>query len=122
MARTGALVGLIALVVAAPVLAWSSPSAAERRAIVGAIRKKPAAAGVKRVERVRISTVDRRFASAITVPRDKAGNVLARDRWVVRHYPSGWRVVFVGSDVPPCKVAPAGVRRDLLGSAACFRP
>jgi hypothetical protein len=53
MARTGALVGLIALVVAAPVLAWSSPSSAERRAIVGAIRKKPAAAGVKRVGRLR---------------------------------------------------------------------
>jgi hypothetical protein len=121
MARIGALVVLTALVVAAPVLAWSSPSFAERRAIVGAIRKKPAAAGVTRVERVRISTVDRRFASAVTLPRDNAGNVLARDSWLVRHYPSGWRVVFVGSDMPPCKVASAAVRRELLGSAVCFR-
>ncbi|MGZ4409246.1 MAG: hypothetical protein ACXVY6_10715 [Gaiellaceae bacterium] len=121
MARIGALVVLAALVVAAPAFAWSSPSPAQRQAIVATIRKKPAASGVKRVERVRISTVDRRFASAVTVPRDKAGNVLARDRWLVRHYRSGWRVVFVGSDETPCKVAPAAVRRDLLGSAACFK-
>lgn len=123
MARFGALAVLIALVVAASALACSSPSPpAQRRAIVAAIRKQPAAAGVTRVERVRISTVDRRFASAVTFPRDKAGNVLARDSWLVRHYPSGWRVVFVGSDMPPCKVAPAEVRRDLLGSAVCFKP
>ena len=122
MARFGALAVLTALVIAAPVFAWSSPSPAQRRAIVAAIRKKPAAAGVTRVERVRISTVDRRFASAVTLPRDSAGNVLARDSWLVRHYPSGWRVVFVGSDAPPCKVAPAAVRRELLGSAVCFRP
>jgi hypothetical protein len=120
MARFAALAVLIALVVAVPAFAWSSPSPAQRRAIVAAIRKKPAASGVKRVERVRISTVDRQFASAVTVPRDKAGNVLARDSWLVRHYPSGWRVVFVGSDMPPCKVASAAVRRDLLGSAVCF--
>jgi hypothetical protein len=122
MTRCCALAVLIALVVAVPAFAWSSPSPTQRRAIVAAIRKKPAAAGVTRVERVRISTVDRRFASAVTFPRDKAGNVLARDSWLVRHYPSGWRVVFVGSDLPPCKVAPAAVRRDLLGSAVCFRP
>ena len=103
MARFGALAVLIALVVAVPAFAWSSPSPTQRRAIVAAIRKKPAAAGVTRVERVRISTVDRRFASAVTFPRDKAGNVLARDSWLVRHYPSGWRVVFVGSDLPPAR-------------------
>jgi hypothetical protein len=120
MARIGALVVLAALVVPAAALAWSSPSTAQRRIIVAAIRKKPAALGVKRVDRVRISTVDSRFASAVTVPRDSAGNVLARDRWLVRDYSGHWRVVFVGSDVPPCKVAPAAVRRDLLGSSACF--
>jgi len=122
MARFGALVVLTAVLVAVPAFAWSSPSRAQRRAIVAAIRKQPAASGVTRVERVRISTVDRRFASAVTFPRDKAGNVLARDSWLVRHYPGGWRVVFVGSDMPPCKVASAAVRRDLLGSAVCFRP
>ena len=120
MARHSALAVLIALVVAASAFAWSSPSPAQRRAIVAAIRKQPAASGVMRVERVRISTVDRRFASAVTFPRDKAGNVLHRDSWLVRHYASGWRVVFVGSDAPPCKVASAAVRRDLRGSAACF--
>jgi hypothetical protein len=122
MARFAALAVLTALVVAVPALAWSSPSPTQRRAIVAAIRKEPAAAGVTRVERVRISTLDRRFASAVTFPRDKAGYVLARDSWLVRHYPNGWRVVFVGSDAPPCKVASAAVRRDLLGSAVCFRP
>jgi hypothetical protein len=121
MTRIGVLVVLVALVVAAPIFAWSSPSAAQRQAIVAAIRKKPAASGVKRAEHVRISTVDRRFASAVTVPRDRAGHVLALDRWLVRHGDRGWRVVFVGSDVPPCKVAPAAVRRDLLGFAACFK-
>ena len=122
MARLSALAILTALVVAASAFAWSSPSPAQRRAIVAAIRKQPAASGVMRVERVRISTVDRRFASAVTFPRDKAGNILARDSWLVRHYPSGWRVVFVGSDAPPCKVASAAVRRDLLGYAVCFKP
>jgi hypothetical protein len=121
MTRIGVLAVLAALVVAAPIFAWSSPSAAQRQAIVAAIRKKPAASGVKRVEHVRISTVDRRFASAVTVPRDKAGHVLALDRWLVRHYYGGWRVVFVGSDMPPCKVASAAVRRDLLGYVACFK-
>lgn len=121
MARFVALAVLIALVVGVPAFAWSSPSP-ERRAIVAAIRNEPAAAGVRRVERVRISTVDRRFASAATYARDKAGNVVAQDKWLVRHYSSGWRVVFVGSDMPPCKVAPMAVRRDLLGSAACFKP
>ena len=122
MARFGALAALIALVGAASALAWLPPSSAQRRAIVAAIRKKPAASGVARIERVRISTVDRRFASAVTVPRDKSGNILARDKWLVRHSSSGWRVVFVGSDMPPCKVAPAAVRRDLLGTRACFGP
>ncbi len=53
MARIGALLVLTVLVVAAPVLAWSSPSPAGRRATVAAIRKKSAAAGVKHVERHR---------------------------------------------------------------------
>ena len=116
-----AMVGLVALVVAAPAYAWRSPSADERRAIVAAIRKNPAAHGVSSVQRLRVST-DRRFASAVTFPRDKAGRVLRRDSWLVRHSARGWRVLFVGSDMPPCHVAPAAVRRDLLGSAVCFNP
>ena len=109
-----------AVVLAAPVCAWRSPSTAERRAIVVAIRRNPAASSVRNVQRVRISTVDRLFASAVTFPRDKAGHVLSRDAWLLRHRVRGWRVIFVGSDMPPCQVAPAAVRRELLGSAVCF--
>jgi hypothetical protein len=121
MARRVTAAVLAALVFAGPVRAWRVPSSAERRAIVAAIRKHPAADGARRVLKVRVSIIDRRFASAVTFPRDRAGRVLSRDRWLMRHYAHGWRVLFVGSDLPPCKVASAGIRRELFGSAVCFR-
>jgi len=120
MADRAALVVLAALLLAAPVYASRLPSAAERGAIVAAIQKNPAASGVRSVQRVRVSTVDRRFASAVTYPRDTDGRVLSRDAWLLRHSVHGWRVVFAGSDAPPCGIASAPVRRDLLGSSACF--
>jgi len=120
MASRAALVVLAALLLAAPVYALRLPSPAERGAIVAALRKNLAASGVRSVERVRVSTVDRRFASAVTYPRDKDGRVLSRDAWLLWHGVHSWHVVFVGSDMPPCSVASAPVRRDLLGSAACF--
>src|SRR6185437_9170797 len=52
MARRAAFVVLVALVLAAPVYAWRSPSPAEHRAIVAAIRKNLAASGVRSVQRV----------------------------------------------------------------------
>jgi hypothetical protein len=120
MACRAAFVVLAALLLAAPVYAWRSPSPAEHRAIVAAIRKNPAASGVRNVLRVRVSTVDRRFATAVTYPRDKAGRVLSRDAWLLRGGIHSWRVVFVGSDMPPCNIVSVPVRRDLLGYAACF--
>jgi hypothetical protein len=120
MACRAAFVVLAALLLAAPVYAWRSPSPAERGAIVAAIRKHPAASGVRSFQRVHVSTVDRRFATAVTYPRDKAGLVLSRDAWLLRRGVHGWRVVFVGSDAPPCNIASVPVRRDLLGSAVCF--
>jgi hypothetical protein len=120
MASRAAFVVLAAFLLAAPVYASRSPSSAERAAIVAAMRKNLAASGVRSVQRVRVSTVDRRFATAVTYPRDKDGRVLSRDAWLLRHGVHSWRVVFVGSDMPPCNVASARVRRDLLGSTACF--
>jgi len=120
MARRAAFLALAALLLAAPIYAWQSPSPAEHSAIVAAIRKNPAASGVNSVQRVRVSTVDRRFATAVTYPRDKAGRVLSRDAWLLRRGVHSWGVVFVGSDMPPCNIASVSVRRDLLGSAACF--
>jgi hypothetical protein len=120
MACRAAFVVLAALVLAAPVFAWRLPSSAERGAIVAAIRKHPAASGVRSIQRVRVSTVDRRFAAAVTYPRDKDGHVLSRDAWLLRHGVHTWRVVSVGSDMPACSVASAAVRRDLLGSTVCF--
>jgi hypothetical protein len=115
-----AFVVLAALLLAAPVYAWRSPSPAEHRAIIAAIRKNPAASSVRSFQRVRVSTVDRRFATAVTYPRNKAGLVLSRDAWLLRRGVHGWRVVFVGSDAPPCNIASVPVRRDLLGYATCF--
>jgi hypothetical protein len=119
MARRALFVVLAALFLAAPVYAWRSPSPSERQAIVAAIRKNSAASGVASVQRVRVSTVDRHFATGVTLPRDKAGQ-LSRDAWLLRHGAHGWRVIFVGSDMPPCNIASRAVRRELLGSAACF--
>jgi hypothetical protein len=122
MPSRAAFVVLTALLLAAPASAWRSPSPAEHQAIVAAIRKNPAAFGVRTVQRVRVSTVDRRFATAVTYPRDKEGRVLSRDAWLLGHGVHGWRIIFVGSDMPPCNVASAPVRRELLGSTACFSP
>jgi hypothetical protein len=120
MARRALFVVLAALLLPAPVYAWRSPSPAQRQAIVAAIRRNSAASGVTSVQLVRVSTVDRHFATGVTFPRDKAGRVLSRDAWLLRHGVHGWRVIFVGSDMPPCNILSPAVRRELLGSAACF--
>src|SRR5438132_1624477 len=73
MARRALFVVLAALLLAARAYAWRSPSPPEHQAIVAAIRKNSAASGVTSVQRVRVSTVDRHFATGVTFPRDKAG-------------------------------------------------
>ncbi len=112
-----------ALAVAAPALAWRQPSNAERATIEGSVLEHSSQAGVTafRFDSVRVSTVDRRYASAVTDVTMK-GRQRIRNRWLLREdgdTPAGWRVIFVGTDWPSCKVAPAAVRKDLLDSAMC---
>jgi hypothetical protein len=119
-ARAAVLVGLALLFVAAPALAWRTPSTAQRKAITTAIRRHPAAAERLTFTLVRVSTADRSYAGVRTFGRDRNGDPVGNAEWLLRRRTSGWRVVFAGSDLPWCDVAPAAVRRDLLGSTACL--
>jgi hypothetical protein len=111
-------VALIALALLA--VAWRAPTAAERQAIERTVRANPSASGwtVLRFRSVRVSTVDRDYASADTDVFLK-GEKGDGPSWLLRKGVHGWRVIFVGTDMPPCKVAPAAVRRDLFNTAIC---
>jgi hypothetical protein len=70
---------------------------------------------------VRVSRADHRYAVARTDEVFRGGRE-DNTGWLLRRTDSGWQVIFVGSDDPPCSVAPARVRKDLLGSGVCFTP
>lgn len=114
-----ALVAIAALVLAASAAASRSPGVPERRAIELAVRFFPGIGRnhTVRFSQIRISTVDPRYAYA----REPHGEPIGPADWLLRLRPIGWRVVWFGTAAPFCRVAPAAVRRDLLGSAVCRR-
>jgi hypothetical protein len=113
------VVRLIALTLLAG--AWRAPSASEQQAIKRAVRSSPSSAGVReRFLHFRISTVDRCYASVDTEWLDRHGNEVGRPSWLLRNGPTGWPRSPSGTDMPPCKTAPAAVCRDLFGSTICF--
>ena len=118
-----AFVSLLALVLAGPAAASRAPTRAERLAIMRAVRSSPGVARGVRLsfERIRISTVDARYAYARTFARTADGGPIGEADWVLHRVEGRWRVAYFGTEVPPCKSAPRAVRRDLLGTTVCLR-
>jgi hypothetical protein len=111
-----ALVAL-SLLAAAATLAQRPPTAGERAAIRAAMKAfidKPdsPAAPDDKVTRIRVSTVNTRWATAGT-SSPTAGPADA----ILKKRGSTWKVVSFGSDTP-CSVAPRPVLIDLLGACA----
>ena len=116
-----ALLAALALVLATPAAASRAPPVPERRAIELAVRFFPGVGRnhTVRVSSVRISTVDPHYAYARVFAREPLGQPIGPADWLFRLRPIGWRVVWFGTTAPLCRVAPAAVRLDLLGSTRC---
>jgi hypothetical protein len=107
----------VAAVFASPVLAKRPPTPTERsaiRAAMAAFIEMPGspAASDNRVTRIRVSTVNARFASAAT-NSPTAGPAVA----ILKKRGSTWKVISFGSDTP-CSAAPRNALIDLLGECA----
>lgn len=116
-----AVLAAVVLVLAAPATASRVPAVPEKRAIELAVRFFPGVGRnhTIRVSSVRISTVDPDYAYARVFAREPLGEPIGPADWLFRLRPIGWRVVWFGTTAPPCRVAPAAVRLDLLGSTRC---
>lgn len=103
--------------------AWASraPTPRERTAIEFAVRFAPMMGRGNRLafRKIRVSTVDARFAMVVVAVRSADGSSIGTPTVLLHHDAQAWRVVFLGTDRPPCSVAPAKVRADLLGTRAC---
>lgn len=95
------------LIVDAPVQV-RPPTAVERPAIVRSVRRHPCAP-----QRIRVSTVDSRYATVEFGFCPRANGFL-----VVRRFAAGWRVVSGGSDIFPC--ADLGERVTLSLFGECY--
>jgi hypothetical protein len=117
------LVALALMAGAAPALADRAPTGSERKAIVRAVRFFPAVGRQNRVTfvKIRVSKVDRSYGLADIFTRDAKGGGIGYATALLRRVGSGWRVIFFGTEIPPCSVAPARVRIDLLKKADCLR-
>jgi hypothetical protein len=118
------LVGAMLTIAAAiPTIAaaWFAPSYDQTRAIKRAFHRQAAgdiAPGTRYSLRdVRVSSVDRRWASLRAIPAagatDSAYALLRQTRagW--------WRLRVFGTEPPRCDITTARIRRDLLGTPAC---
>lgn len=106
--------------------AWAAraPTYLEQVTIMDAFNT-PGRSFASKCVRIRVSTVDSRYAilgSPLRIPAACRAAGQVGDGFVlfVRSTPAAlrWRDIFEGSESPPCKV-PRTVLRDLLGSASC---
>jgi hypothetical protein len=114
--RVALVVVLVSLLGATAAFGSRAPSASERAAIVAAIEASPSSGHSRGYERIRVSSVDPHYASAVTT----YGPDSQKPDWLLHSTGGAWHVVYVGTDMPDCDAAPAAVRRDLLRSAICF--
>jgi hypothetical protein len=121
--RALAVALLVALACAAPASASRSPTPPEKRAIELAVRFAPMMGRGNRIafRKVRVSTVDARYALTAQFVRDPHGSPIGSSTALLHRDAGGWRVVFLGSDMPSCSSAPRRVRVDLIGTAVCAR-
>lgn len=117
MRRIASLLALLALLVAAPVaLAARAPTTKERRAIAAAAKRSAETQGVRgqfKVRRIRVSTVDRRWARASLLPtRAHRGDFDAASA-VFRRRGGRWALRTLGTAGTGCVVPRKAVRRDL---------
>jgi len=113
------LVAAVAAIAVPAAVAKRAPTATEAKAIRAAVKayiQKPGspAAPDNRVRRIRVSTVDVRYA-LVTLNSASAGP----SQMGLRKRSSGWKVIAFGSDLG-CEFAPAGVVEDLLGVSVCL--
>jgi hypothetical protein len=115
------VVTLAALALAGGAWASRAPTPKERSAIEFAVRFAPTMGRGNKLtfEKIRVSTVNARFAMAVVSVRSADGSPIGKPTVLLHHDARAWRVVFIGTDAPPCNVAPVKVRADLLGTRAC---
>jgi hypothetical protein len=121
--RLGAILALL-LVAASTAHASRAPTAAEKLKIdaaahvFGVIYYRPSDPAKIYVTRVRVSTVDGRFAAAdLTTSRKLIDQPIDVLLW---HGVSSWTVVTWGTEYLGCGLVKPVVRKDLFGPAACF--
>lgn len=121
--RTLALAVVVVWLASAGVASASrAPTPAEKRAIEFAVRWAPMMGRGNRIafRTVRVSTVDPRYAMTVQFVRDRRGSPIGSSTALLHRGRAGWRVIFLGTDPPPCAVAPRRVRVDLLRTAICL--
>jgi hypothetical protein len=119
------LLPLLALTVASTGLVACGSSTPPRQgaSIAHAIRTNPFSVGdiSQGLLDARVSSADDRYAYARTNDlRPYTGQ--EQVQWLLRRGGDGWRVIFIGDSGPPCKVAPAAVRREFFGYTLCSGP
>ena len=119
---------LAALLVAGAAMAARPPTKAERRAIINAVRagNEFVGAAPRRCDaaaRVRVSTVDRRYAVWTQDNRraERIGGCVVGDGYIIlRFQPNGrWRIRTQGSGGAPCSVTGVRIAKDLLPGLPC---
>jgi hypothetical protein len=127
--KLGLPVGVLALAAALTLVSTAAadraPTAVERAAIMDVFNI-PGRTFSPRCVRIRVSTVDARYA-ILTPPRRiprvcrQTGQVGDGFVFFRRARTSGqkWKDIYEGSDVPPCKI-PVAVRRDFGFGSECF--
>src|SRR5919204_427022 len=121
--RLAAILAIL-LVAAASAQAARAPTAAEKLKIdaaaqvFGAIYYRPANPAKIYVTRVRVSTVDGRFAAAhLTTSRKLIDQPIDVLLW---HGVSSWAVITWGTEYLGCGLVRPAVRKDLFGPSKCF--
>jgi hypothetical protein len=116
-----AVVSLLALPAARAARAPTAPEKLKNDGaahVFGAIYYRPSNPAKIYVTRVRVSTVDGRFAAAhLTTSRKLIDQPIDVLLW---HGVTSWAVITWGTEYLGCGLVKPAVRKDLFGPAACF--